>query len=104
MKVYPELPAYVKPDLWLDNDNLLQFVRWKDDPDPYLALWWHRVPSGEGWCTGSFAWRNPDLAYFPDNTVTWTLHSWEPLTVSPSLLCLDCQRHGFIREGKWVPV
>jgi len=32
----------------------------------------------------------------------WTVESWEPLTISPSLLC-KCGDHGFIREGKWVP-
>lgn len=33
----------------------------------------------------------------------WKLDSLEPLTISPSLLCMSCQHHGFIREGKWVP-
>lgn len=33
----------------------------------------------------------------------WTVDSWEPLTLSPSILCLICRDHGFIREGKWVP-
>jgi Family of unknown function (DUF6527) len=37
----------------------------------------------------------------------WQVESWEPLTISPSVLCsLDkggCGAHGFIREGKWVP-
>jgi hypothetical protein len=33
----------------------------------------------------------------------WQVQSWEPLTVSPSLLCLRCGDHGFIREGRWVP-
>lgn len=32
----------------------------------------------------------------------WTVESWEPLTLSPSLLCTACGDHGFIREGKWV--
>jgi hypothetical protein len=31
----------------------------------------------------------------------WTVESWDPLTLSPSLLCA-CGDHGFIREGKWV--
>lgn len=31
----------------------------------------------------------------------WQLESLEPLTLSPSLLCL-CGRHGFIRQGRWV--
>ena len=25
----------------------------------------------------------------------------EPLTVSPSILCTDCNTHGFVREGRW---
>ncbi|MGZ6376665.1 MAG: hypothetical protein ACXWPI_18345 [Ktedonobacterales bacterium] len=32
----------------------------------------------------------------------WTLESWEPLTISPSVLCLQCGDHGFIRNGRWV--
>jgi hypothetical protein len=31
----------------------------------------------------------------------WHADSWEPLSLSPSLLC-TCGDHGFIREGKWV--
>jgi hypothetical protein len=26
----------------------------------------------------------------------------EPLTIEPSILCSDCQTHGFIRDGRWV--
>lgn len=33
----------------------------------------------------------------------WELHSLDPLTLSPSLLCRACGSHGFVREGKWVP-
>jgi hypothetical protein len=33
----------------------------------------------------------------------WTVVSWEPLTLDPSLLCRACQDHGHIREGLWVP-
>lgn len=32
----------------------------------------------------------------------WTVDSWEPLTLSPSIHRLECGCHGFIREGKWV--
>ena len=32
----------------------------------------------------------------------WTVEQWEPLTISPSVLKMDCGCHGFIREGKWV--
>lgn len=37
----------------------------------------------------------------PENL--WTLVSWEPLTIAPSVLCVTCGDHGFIRDGKWVP-
>lgn len=33
----------------------------------------------------------------------WKLHSEQPLTVSPSLLCPVCGHHGHIRGGKWEP-
>jgi hypothetical protein len=33
----------------------------------------------------------------------WEIVTWEPLTLSPSLLCTACGHHGWIRDGKWVP-
>lgn len=27
--------------------------------------------------------------------------SEDPLTVTPSLLCIECKTHGFIRDGRW---
>lgn len=38
------------------------------------------------------------------NRPKWTVESWEPLTLSPSVdcRCPDGQCHGYIREGKWV--
>lgn len=38
----------------------------------------------------------------PDRPV-WTVEQWEPLTLSPSLLCTDCGDHGFVRGGRWEP-
>jgi hypothetical protein len=32
----------------------------------------------------------------------WSVKSWEPLTISPSLLSYcQCKDHGFIENGKW---
>lgn len=31
----------------------------------------------------------------------WTVESWAPLTLSPSLLCRICGHHGFIRQDRW---
>ena len=39
----------------------------------------------------------------PEYEEGWDLIQREPLTISPSLLCLVCGHHGFIREGKWIP-
>lgn len=96
------LPAYAKPDLWLDDENAIEFVRWKDDPEPYMAHWWHRraIPDGREWCLGAFQWRKPDERILGP---LWDLVSLDPLTVSPSLLC-GCGAHGFIRDGRWLPV
>jgi hypothetical protein len=33
----------------------------------------------------------------------WTVESWDPLTLSPSILRTECGCHGFIRNGGWVP-
>lgn len=34
----------------------------------------------------------------------WRLVSVDPITVTPSILCKDCDIHGFITDGKWMPV
>lgn len=39
----------------------------------------------------------------PKTDRSWLLVSEEPLTISPSVLCLECGHHGHIRDGKWVP-
>lgn len=31
----------------------------------------------------------------------WQVESWDPLTLSPSLLCRRCGNHGFLRSGCW---
>lgn len=32
----------------------------------------------------------------------WVLVNKEPMTVTPSIICLTCQTHGFITNGKWI--
>lgn len=63
-------------------------------PGGYLFM--HRIePDDEnqatpGWCVGSFRFDQ------------WTLVQQEPLTVTPSILCVDHGTHGFITNGQWV--
>lgn len=35
---------------------------------------------------------------------TWEVVSLDPLTLTPSLNCGGCGRHGFVTDGHWVPV
>lgn len=32
-----------------------------------------------------------------------TVTSWEPLEITPSIQCPDCDLHGFIRNSRWYP-
>ena len=60
----------------------------------------HKLPDG-GECSGAITFDTP-LTREHMTGPYWTVGSWEPLTLSPSLLC-HCGDHGFIRDGKWVP-
>jgi hypothetical protein len=63
----------------------------------------HDRPDGGGRCSGSVMFDLPAVREsFPGHAV-WTVESWAPLTLSPSLLCRTCGHHGFIRAGSWVP-
>lgn len=60
----------------------------------------HRSPEGRE-CGGQVLFdvpENKDLRPGP----RWTVESWSPLTLSPSILC-SCGHHGWIREGQWIP-
>lgn len=57
-------------------------------------------PSGE--CEGAITFDGPMQRKLAPDTPRWTVVSWEPLTLSPSILCA-CGVHGHIREGRWVP-
>lgn len=60
------------------------------------------------WCGGGVTFAGHSFG------TTWDVESYEPLTISPSLLCrahvrvngeatmTECGDHGFIRNGMWV--
>lgn len=59
-------------------------------------------------CMGSILFDTPAAReaipeHFAKGHAAWQLNSLEPLDVSPSLLCVTCGHHGFIRNGAWVP-
>jgi hypothetical protein len=55
-----------------------------------------------GWCKGAVHFDIPEMYLMQDKGPWWTVESWDPLTLSPSILC-GCGDHGFIKEGRWVP-
>ena len=62
---------------------------------------------GPGICEGGVVFDTPttqavDAISHAGGRARWQVQSWDPLTISPSVLC-DCGDHGFIREGRWVP-
>ena len=38
---------------------------------------------------------------FP-NHPKWSVMSWDPLTLEPSIACGSCHCHGWIRDGVWI--
>lgn len=58
---------------------------------------WHRHPTTGQWCGGWVAFDIPECTW----TSRWQVRSFDPLDLSPSLLCTTCQHHGFIRGGRW---
>lgn len=69
----------------------------------YGLMYDHPDLSPNGRCGGAVLFDLPGVREaFPDSAL-WTVESWEPLTLSPSLLCTACKHHGWIRAGRWVP-
>lgn len=65
-------------------------------------IFWHRAQDGRA--CGGFVNFDKDR----DDRPTWEVQSWDPLTISPSVLCNGNHGcggyHGFIQNGTWVGV
>lgn len=102
-----------KIDIDLGDGHALKYTSWKPDRDlnPQYAdladverigaIVSHVKPDGSKCWSGIFFECEATRRAFPGHAV-WTVESWEPLTLSPSLLCRLCNDHGFIRDGRWV--
>ena len=61
----------------------------------------HLTPTTEtGYCEGAITFDVPEMERWHTGP-RWHVESWDPLTISPSLLC-QCGDHGYIRAGRWV--
>lgn len=78
--------------VYLDEHHAYRFVEFEGERVGITEFHY----TGDHWCAGFVAFKNYDPVH------GWDVVSTEPLTLSPSLLCLLCNSHGFIRDGKWV--
>lgn len=98
----------------IGHDHAIRFASWSPDrelnpqyagvPDiPRVCVMVkHNKPDGTP-CIGSAAHLDlPGVREVFGERAVWQVVSMEPLHLEPSLLCMNCGDHGFIREGKWV--
>jgi len=72
------------------------------DVERYGAIIDHpNLKTGET-CSAAITFAGDVQKRIAPNATTWDVQSWDPLTLSPSLLCRQCGDHGFIRSGRWV--
>lgn len=64
-------------------------AHWQHPPGPTARA----EVKEEGFCLGGFTLVGPN---------PWRMEQENPLTISPSLLCMTCGSHIFIRNGKAV--
>lgn len=100
-------------DIDLGCDHFLTFTRWAPDRelnpqyadiadnDKVGAIIQHMTPDGVNECSASVFFKcEAQARVFPDHA-SWTVESFGPLTLSPSIRC-SCGDHGYIRNGAWV--
>jgi hypothetical protein len=75
-------------DLDFGNGFTGHWVGWR--PDRELNPQYKDIPD------------TPEMRQVNPNATFWQVESWEPLTLSPSILNNNCGCHGYIREGKWI--
>jgi len=96
----PEDAVSIGENVWVQRIGAYPSGEWVG------VIEWHLDPAGE-LCGGyvAFAGFNglTDRGQQPVERPTWTVVSLDPLTLAPSLQCLTCPHHGFIRDGKWLP-
>jgi hypothetical protein len=109
--------AVVEP-LDLGRGHTLRWTSWAPDRDlnpqyaglpdieRYGAIVEHARSDNGQRCVGGVTFDTEEVravrAISGATGATWTVESWDPLTLSPSLLC-SCGDHGFVRSGAWVP-
>lgn len=101
----------------LGHNHFLEYTCWNPDdlprnrelygyPLPNIqrsgAIIYHPNLKTGGECMSGIHFDVQGMRPHWDNRQLWKVEQLEPLTLSPSILCLGCGDHGFIRNGVWV--
>lgn len=65
-------------------------------PNGEMILWWHDCPAAAHVSWGWIGCRSDGIRS------GHVIESVDPITVGGSLICTECQDHGWIRDGAWV--
>lgn len=90
-------------DLDLGDNHTLTYAPF-GGIEKHGAIIGHQKPDGSA-CRCYINFDTPEIraTYVdPREAKFWQVGSWDPLTLSPSILCMICGDHGYIRGGKWV--
>ena len=98
-------------DLDLGDGHVLSWTSWS--PDRELNPQYADLPDVERFgaiishdhngqlCRHAIRFSGPVQQLLEPGRPVWTVQSWEPLTLSPSIGA-PCGDHGYIRNGTWV--
>lgn len=86
----------------LGHGVTLEFISWREHARAGYTQFHRQADNGRE-CGSAGMFDLPGIReHFPERAL-WQVESWEPLTLSPSMLCGACGNHGFVRNGLWVP-
>jgi len=94
--------AELVPGESYDLGNGVRYSKCLDKDGNWFAIdEWHLTPDGK--LCGGWVPFDVQSKYVTKASAKWTVNSYDPLDLSPSLLCTRCNHHGFIRQGQWIP-
>ena len=85
---------------WAPDRELNPLYADLPDVERFGASIEHRSPAGVQH-VGGITFDGPVQRQVSNGRAFWQVEQWDPLTISPSILC-SCGDHGWIRDGRWV--
>lgn len=79
------------------------YVKIVDKDGKWIAIDEFHLHPSTGKLCGGFVAFDVQSEWLTPGVHKWTVNSYDPLDLSPSLQCGVCNHHGYIRNGEWVP-